>query len=424
VRCVVTWLVAAALAAPAAALDPKDVFVVANKDSAESRAVAAHYLAKRGVPKENLVELPLPTTEEMSRKDYDDLLATPLRDAWKDKKGRVKVIAVVYGVPLRIAGTQPTDGEKAKLEAVRAELAGAKKAAAAKPTDLALTTKISLLTEQEVTLAHELTQAAVDSELMQLWWPAYRLARWQVNPLNWQFPEARRKADHPTVMACRIDGPTPAVVKRMITDAVETEAVGLRGKVYVDARGIPFDPARPDENGGYGYGAYDESMREMAKLLEKGGLAVTLDDKDACFAEGTCPDAALYCGWYSHGIYIPSNTFVRGAVAWHLASSEAVTLHRPDTKLWCANLLKDGACATLGPVAEPYTVGFPKPAEFFGFLATGEYTLVECYARTLNLTSWQTTLIGDPLYNPYKKNPAVKAADVKPSPARGKFLVR
>jgi uncharacterized protein (TIGR03790 family) len=376
------------------------------------------------VPKENVVELPMPTTEEMSRKDYDDLLATPLRDAWKDKKDKVKVIAVVYGVPLRIAGTQPTDEEKAKLEGVRAELAEAKKAAAEKPTDLARTTKVALLTEREVTLSHDQSHAAVDSELMHLWWPAYRLARWQVNPLNWQFPEARRRGAPPSVMACRIDGPTPAVVKRMIDDAVETEAVGLKGKVYVDARGIAFDPARPDENGGYGYGAYDESMREMAKLLEKGGLTVILDDKDACFPDGSCPDAALYCGWYSLANYIGSNTFVKGAVAWHLASNEAVTLHQPGTKLWCANLLKDGACATLGPVAEPYTVGFPKPAEFFGFLATGEYTLVECYAKTLILSSWQMTLIGDPLYNPYKKNPAVKVADVKPSPAKGKFLVR
>jgi uncharacterized protein (TIGR03790 family) len=424
VRPLLTWVVASVCIAPAAALDPKDVYLVVNKDSPESRAVAAHYVAKRGVPKENVVELPLPTTEEMSRKEYDDLLATPLRDAWKDKKDKVKVIAVVYGVPLRIAGTQPTDEEKAKLEGVRAELAEAKKAAAEKPTDLARTTKVALLTEREVTLSHDQSLAAVDSELMHLWWPAYRLARWQVNPLNWQFPESRRKVAPLSVMACRIDGPTPAVVKRMIDDAVETEAVGLKGKVYVDARGIAFDPARPDENGGYGYGAYDESMREMAKLLEKGGLAVTLDDKDACFPDGSCPDAALYCGWYSLANYIGSNTFVKGAVAWHLASSEAVTLHQPGTKLWCANLLKDGACATLGPVAEPFTVGFPKPAEFFGFLATGEYTLVECYAKTLILSSWQMTLIGDPLYNPYKKNPAVKVADVKPSPAKGKFLVR
>ena len=79
---------------------------------------------------------------------------------------------------------------------------------------------------------------------------------------------------------------------------------------------------------------------------------------------------------------------------------------------------------TLGPVSEPYTIGFPKPAEFFGFLVTGEYTLVECYAKTLIFTSWQTTLIGDPLYNPYKKNPVLKVADVKPSPARGKYLFK
>jgi uncharacterized protein (TIGR03790 family) len=412
------------LAGPAAALDPKDVFLVVNKDVPESRSVADHYLAKRGVPKENVVELSLPTGDEISRKDYDDLLAEPLRQAWKAKKDRVKVIVLVYGVPLRVAAAQPTDGEKSELETTRAELAEAKKAAAEKPGDLALATRIGQLIARERNLSHDQGQAAVDSELMQLWWPKYTDSQWLYNPLNWQFPAGRSEKKNPTVMACRLDGPTPAVVKRMIDDAVATEQIGLKGKVYVDARGIAFDVNRPDENGGYGYGGYDESMREMAKLLEKAGLAVTLDDKDACFAEGSCPDAALYCGWYSHRIYIGSNTFVKGAVAWHLASSEAITLHDQDTKLWCANLLKDGACATLGPVAEPYTVGFPKPEEFFGFLATGQFTLVECYAKTLILTSWQTTLIGDPLYNPYKKNPAVKVADVKPSPAKGRFLVK
>ena len=76
-----------------------------------------------------------------------------------------------------------------------------------------------------------------------------------------------------------------------------------------------------------------------------------------------------------------------------------------------------GAAATLGPVAEPYTVGFPKPAEFFGLLTTGQYTLVECYYRTLLLNSWMTVLIGDPLYNPYAHSPKLKAEQVQPSPA-------
>jgi hypothetical protein len=58
----------------------------------------------------------------------------------------------------------------------------------------------------------------------------------------------------------------------------------------------------------------------------------------------------------------------------------------------------------------------PKPAEFFGFLITGKYTLVETYSRTTYLTSWMTVLVGDPLYNPYKNTPMVKESLIEPSP--------
>ena len=84
--------------------------------------------------------------------------------------------------------------------------------------------------------------------------------------------------------------------------------------------------------------------------------------------------------------------------------------------MWCPNLLKKGVCATLGPVSEPYTIGFPKPAEFFGLLATGEYTLVECYARSMLFCSWMTVLVGDPLYTPFKGAGKLKVSDVVSSP--------
>jgi hypothetical protein len=115
---------------------------------------------------------------------------------------------------------------------------------------------------------------------------------------------------------------------------------------------------------------------------------------------------------------------VPGAVAYHIASSEAVSLRNPQAKFWCKNLLEKGAAATLGPVAEPYTIGFPKPAEFFGLLTTGQYTLVECYARTALLSSWMTVLVGDPLYNPFAAAPKLKPEQVKPSPEGGRFLLR
>jgi len=116
--------------------------------------------------------------------------------------------------------------------------------------------------------------------------------------------------------------------------------------------------------------------------------------------------------------------FVRGAVAYHIASAEAVSLRDPKSKYWCKCLLEEGVAATVGPVAEPYTIGFPKPAEFFGLLVTGEYTLVECYAKTSLLTSWMTVLIGDPLYRPFAKQPRLKAEQVRPSPRGGQSIFR
>ena len=83
-------------------------------------------------------------------------------------------------------------------------------------------------------------------------------------------------------------------------------------------------------------------------------MDVTLENTDELVPAGSCPNCALYCGWYALKNYRPCCRFVPGAVAWHLASLEMTTLRNPG-KEWAGNLLKDGAAATLGPVAEPYT---------------------------------------------------------------------
>ena len=59
--------------------------------------MADHYLAKRKVPKENLVELDLPTGEDISRADYETKLAGPLRAALKDRKDRVRCCSPCTG---------------------------------------------------------------------------------------------------------------------------------------------------------------------------------------------------------------------------------------------------------------------------------------------------------------------------------------
>ena len=100
-----------ACAAPAFALEPKDVWLVVNKNVPESRQVADHYIAQRGVPKGNVVSLDLPKVEDISRTDYDTKLAGPLRDALKENKDKVKVLMTTYGVPLRVGPQLPNAEE-------------------------------------------------------------------------------------------------------------------------------------------------------------------------------------------------------------------------------------------------------------------------------------------------------------------------
>ena len=59
-----------------------------------------------------------------------------------------------------------------------------------------------------------------------------------------------------------------------------------------------------------------------------------------------------------------------------------------------------------------------------GYLATGEYTLVESYWKTTLFTSWMMVLVGDPLYKPFAKAPKFKLDKVKASPSGWKLGLR
>ena len=87
-------------------------------------------------------------------------------------------------------------------------------------------------------------------------------------------------------------------------------------------------------------------------------MPVVLDEKESLFQEGECPDAALYCGWYSLANYVDAFKWVPGSIGYHIASVECETLRRPGNRLWCETMLEKGVAATIGPVAEPYVQGF------------------------------------------------------------------
>ena len=229
--------------------------------------------------------------------------------------------------------------------------------------------------------------AAVDSELAALWWNDYAVVGPLPNTLHWRAAAAAKGGRlRVTLMAARIDGPSAKDSRRIIADSIATEKVGLTGTMYIDAGGPHV---------------------KYEIHLQNTKIKIVLDENKAIFPKASCPDAALYVGWYSLRKYVPAFTWNRGAVGWHIASFEAQRLRSPKANEWCPKMIQNGVAATLGAVAEPYLGAFPLPEDFFGLLLTGKYTLAECYWRTVPHLSWRMTLIGDPLYNPFKAAPQV-----------------
>jgi uncharacterized protein (TIGR03790 family) len=405
-RLAITGLVLlSACCAAARALEPGEILIVVNRENAASVRLARDYCEKRGVPAGNVILAALGTSlrDTISRADYDARLAGPIRYALLNRKefGGVKCLLTTYGIPFRVGPREPLSGCDAQLKQLR-QLLEQEKAAMAElegkgQTDSAPYRNYRFGAAQiqadiDRIMGRE-TEASVDSELSLVLCNAYALYRWQPNALrNPTAPQSFK-----TLMVARLDGPSYGIAKGLIDKALAAEAKGLTGTAYIDSRGL---------SGKDLYSFCDQSLRDLALLVRlRTSLAVKEERTAALFPPGSCPQTALYCGWYSVGKYVDAFEFVDGAVGFHVASFEAAHLRDPNSTEWCPALLQHGITATLGPVAEPYLHAFPEPKAFFGTLFDG-HCLVEAYYLTQPFNSWQLVLIGDPLYRPFKNNQA------------------
>jgi len=383
------------------ALEPAEILVIANTDYPASTRLARYYCEKRGVPSGNVVPVSLgPQLRDfISRGDYDKRLAGPVRAVLTTRKDlqQIKCLVTTYGVPYKVGRCEPSTGMDGRLKQLR-QLHQQEKDAIAR-LEAAGATGSPDYQQQQMRLGQiqmdmdrimgKETEASVDSELSLVLCPVYDLYRWQPNRLRSPEPQPFK-----TLMVCRLDGPNYGIAKGLIDKAIAAEQKGLTGAAYVDSRGLFGNDV---------YSYYDQSLRDLAILTRlRTPLAVQEESTQMLFPPDSCPQTALYCGWYSVKKYVDSFRFVDGAVGFHIASFEAADLHDPNSTEWCPALLMHGITATLGPVAEPYLPAFPEPKAFFNELFEGR-CLVEAYYRTNPFNSWQMLLLGDPLYRPFRK---------------------
>ncbi len=360
-----------------AAEDAAATLVIYNSNDKDSGELARFYAEKRGIAKERVLGLKCAKTEEISRDDYDRTIAEPLRRAmtanfwWKQREpnnplgpveaNKIRFIALMRGMPLKIAERPKYPGDSQNG-----------------PPPVGI-----------------VNAAAVDSELSVLGLNSRQISGALVNPYFRGFA-SMEDFRHPEVMlVCRLDGPTPEIVRRMITDSLAAEQEGLAGFAYVDARNIA------DE----GYTEGDKWLYDLAKEARRRGTPVVLDNGPELFPENyPMQQAALYFGWYTTtaaGPFVrPDFRFARGAVAVHIHSFSGSTVRDP-IQNWVAPLLAAGAAATLGNVYEPYLTLTPHLDVFHARLRAG-FNFAESAYMSLRALSWMTTIVGDPLYRPYK----------------------
>ena len=385
---VVCWLACGSATVALAANRGDEVVVIYNSRMPESRDLAFYYAQRRDVPTNQVFGFDLPTTEAMKRAEFYDDLQKPLLkalerqklfiirsdiiSATRDKTGDVvqKVVAakvryatLCYGVPVRILNdpnlSEP-GSEKMRPETRRNE-------------------------------------AAVDSELAALplliqGHPLHGPAR------NAAYGVTNAALIHPTNgvwMVARLDGPSVEIARGLVDKAMEAETNGLWGRPYFDLRGLT--------NTNYKIG--DEWIRNAADIIKRVGFETIVDNQTETFSAAfPMSQIAFYAGWYDGQVSGPFNRpkveFMPGAVAYHLHSFSAHVLRTPD-QYWVGPLLAKGATATMGYVEEPYLEWTVNVASLMADFTFFGFSFGEAAYAAQQVLSWQTTVVGDPLYCPF-----------------------
>lgn len=348
--------------------------VVYNTNFPNSDHVARHYATIRSIPSGNLIGLSCPQTEEISRAEYNETIAKPLRNLFVENnwaaiqagpnggrqiRNQIHVITLIYGMPLKVKASEPSDENLSPEDRLQ-------------QTD----------------------GCSVDSELALLWADVESPKGFVANPY-YQKRQAFAELHLPQMMLVgRFDGPTPDRLQKTLSQIQDVERSGLWGRVYVDLA----DDDRP------GYETGEDWLRASARLYREEGYAVVVDRQSERFpTDFPMTDAALYFGWYTthrDGPFAnPDFAFKPGAVACHVHSYSASSV-RDTEQFWAGALVQRGAAAVLGNVYEPFLSATTNLDEFNKALLDG-YTFIEAAYQATPYLSWMTVAIGDPLYRPF-----------------------
>jgi hypothetical protein len=218
-------------------------------------------------------------------------------------------------------------------------------------------------------------------------------------------------------LAARLDGPDLDEARVLVERALYAEAYlwssapYLSGHAYIDTRFSNYPDAElatyPHGHGGYASSDYDIAYGKNFVLNHGWSLKWHNDTTDFEIGEGglyhdgssglVAPDALFYAGWYNFLKYQDVWTWLPGAVACDLDSLSLWNHRDWSTISFGTQALRRGLTAASGVLAEPYTVGHPYPEVLLHYMLDG-YTFAEAATLAEPKLQWVSLHIGDPLY--------------------------
>ena len=352
-----------------AKVSKEKIFVVASANSDDSKAIASYYCEVRGIPKENIITLDIPDKDVLTRVEYQKKLANPLvAELIKRKVVYADVIAT------------DTNTHRPNYLLISHDV------------DFIVLCKLPFKVAPFSKSRGFATDAtSVDSELSATFLQMKKMNGPIRNPLYKNYsPESIHKT-YGVLRVARLDGKNFDEAKSIINSALLAEKNGIRGRAYID---------KNTSKGGYKIG--NDWLSSAEETLKKMNFDISVDSVSALMGyEKRFDYPAFFFGWYNG---TPQSYFIEkgfksadGGVGLHLYSFSASYLRRSG---WTTVMINNAFAQTYGNVYEPYLTGTQDISAIMKAYENG-LTAGEVAYASIAILSWQTLVVGDPLYNPF-----------------------
>jgi uncharacterized protein (TIGR03790 family) len=335
------------------------VLIVVNQPSALSRQIGEYYAQRRHIPASNICRLNASTNEEISRSEYDDQIARPVREYLRGHRLTEKVLYIVTtaGVPLKIRGNLGLSGEA----------------------------------------------ASVDSELTLLYGDLHGrphpVPAGIANPFFGKTNAPFRHPDFPIYLVTRLAGYDFDDVKGIVDRAL---AARNRGKFVIDLK------VSDNTQGNLWLAQAAQQLPRDRVVFDRSRNVLYRESDVIAYASwgSNDPDRKerhLGFQWLPGAImteYVSTNgrTFARPPDNWRIGGAwgDPKTNFEGSPQSLTADYIHDGVTGASGHVYEPYLQLTPRPNILLPAYFHGR-NLAESYYLAIPLLSWMNIVVGDPL---------------------------